>query len=118
MHEIGCKVIRIKLCLRTIPECDARRVLVCLERRTRNNQIFVQERSHYRIGDLRVWTDISIGGRTDLHIVRNRNSTAQRYANEILRPYAVPYVAAISDSSLLMQDNARNRATRLMGKLP
>lgn len=95
-------------------ECDTRRVLVWRERGTRNNPIFVRERSHYRRGGLMVWAGISIGGRTDLHIIRNGNLTAQRYADEILRPHVVPYAAAIGDSFLLMHDNARPHTARLV----
>ncbi|GBN54018.1 hypothetical protein AVEN_256391-1, partial [Araneus ventricosus] len=33
--------------------------------------------------------------------------TAQRYRDDILKPIAVPYAAAIEDESILMEDNAR-----------
>ncbi|GFV54914.1 hypothetical protein TNCV_758641 [Trichonephila clavipes] len=49
-----------------------------------------------------VWTGISTGGRTELHIILNDNLRVQRYADEILRPYVVPY-----NSFLLMLDNGR-----------
>ncbi|GFY11065.1 transposable element Tcb2 transposase [Trichonephila clavipes] len=39
---------------------------------------------------------------------------AQRYANEILRPHIVPYVAAINDFFLLMHDNAKNHTACLV----
>ncbi|GFS50615.1 transposable element Tcb2 transposase [Trichonephila clavipes] len=42
-----------------------------------------------------VWDGISIGRRTDLHIIRNGTLTGRRYADEILRPYVIPYAGAI-----------------------
>ncbi|GFT92175.1 hypothetical protein TNCV_1973061 [Trichonephila clavipes] len=60
------------------------------------------------------WVGISIGGRADLHIIRNGNFMAQRYANEILGPRALPYVVAIGDFCLLMQNNAKPHTTSLV----
>ncbi|GFU62680.1 transposable element Tcb1 transposase [Trichonephila clavipes] len=51
-------------------ECYTRRVLVWRDRGTRNNPAFVRERSQYRRASWMVWGGISIGGRTDLHIIR------------------------------------------------
>ncbi|GFW41574.1 DUF4817 domain-containing protein [Trichonephila clavipes] len=55
---------------------------------------------------LMVSAGIFIGRRTDLHIIRNDNLTAQRYADEILRLHAIPYTAAGDYFFLLMQNNA------------
>ncbi|GFT17092.1 transposable element Tcb2 transposase [Trichonephila clavipes] len=52
-------------------ECDTRHVLVWRDRGTRNNPAFVRERSQYRRAGWMVWGGISIGGRMDLHIIRN-----------------------------------------------
>ncbi|GFW82161.1 transposable element Tcb2 transposase [Trichonephila clavipes] len=52
-------------------ESDTRRVLVWRDRGTRNNPAFVRERSQYRRAGWMLWGGISIGGRTDLHIIRN-----------------------------------------------
>ncbi|GFU46198.1 transposable element Tcb2 transposase [Trichonephila clavipes] len=60
------------------PECDTRRVLVWRDRGTRNNPAFVRERSQYRRAGWMVWGGISIGGRTDLHIIRNGTLTGRR----------------------------------------
>ncbi|GFT05385.1 transposable element Tcb2 transposase [Trichonephila clavipes] len=76
-------------------ECDTRRVLVWRDRGTRNNPAFVRERSQYRRAGWMVWGGISIGGRTDLHIIRNGTLTGRRYADEILRPHVIPYAGAI-----------------------
>ncbi|GFT51513.1 transposable element Tcb2 transposase [Trichonephila clavipes] len=59
-------------------ECDTRRVLVWRDRDTRNNPAFVRERSQYRRAGWMVWGGISIGGRTDLHIIRNGTLTGRR----------------------------------------
>lgn len=95
-------------------ECDTRRVLVWRDRGTRNNPAFVRERSQYRRAGWMVWGGISIGGRTDLHIIRNGTLTARRYADEILRPHVIPYAAAIGDSFVFQQDNARPHTARLV----
>jgi len=54
-----------------------------------------------------VWGGISLGARTDLHIVEGGVLTADRYATEILEEYVVPYAPYIGDRLQLMQDNAR-----------
>ncbi|GFU85972.1 transposable element Tcb2 transposase [Trichonephila clavipes] len=58
-----------------------------------------------------VWGGISIGGRTDLHIIRNGTLTGRRYADEILRPH---YAGAIGDSFVFQDDNARPHRARLV----
>ncbi|GFT92124.1 transposable element Tcb2 transposase [Trichonephila clavipes] len=87
-------------------ECDTRRVLVWRDRDTRNNPAFVRERSQYRRAGWMVWDGINIGGRTDLHIIRNGTLTGRRYADEILRPHVIPYAGAIGDSFVFQDDNA------------
>ncbi|GFV23051.1 transposable element Tcb2 transposase [Trichonephila clavipes] len=57
---------------------------------------------------------ISIGGRTDLHIIRNGTLTSRRYADEILRPHVIPYAGAIGDSFVFQDDNARPHRARLV----
>ncbi|GFS58870.1 transposable element Tcb2 transposase [Trichonephila clavipes] len=59
-------------------ECDTRRVLVWRDRGTRNKPAFVHERSQYRRAGWMVFGGISIGGRTDLHIIRNGTLTGRR----------------------------------------
>ncbi|GFX69842.1 transposable element Tcb2 transposase [Trichonephila clavipes] len=61
-----------------------------------------------------VWGGISIGGRTDLHIIRNGTLTGRRYAGEILRPHVIPYAIAIGDSFVFQDDNARPHRARLV----
>ncbi|GFW14580.1 transposable element Tcb2 transposase [Trichonephila clavipes] len=95
-------------------ECDTRRVLVWRDRGTRNNAAFVRERSQYRSAGWMVWGGISIGGRMDLHIIRNGPLTGRRYADEILRPHVIPYAGAIGDSFVFQDDNAQPHRARLV----
>ncbi|GFW81185.1 transposable element Tcb2 transposase [Trichonephila clavipes] len=95
-------------------ESDTRRVLVWRDRGTRNNPAFVRERSQYRRAGWMVWGGISIGGRMDLHIIRNGTLTGRRYADKILRPYVIPYAVAIGDSFVFQDDNARPHRARLV----
>ncbi|GFW64638.1 transposable element Tcb2 transposase [Trichonephila clavipes] len=95
-------------------ECDTRRVLVWRDRGTRNNPAFVRERSQYRRAGWMVWGGISIGGRMDLHIIRNGTLTDRRYADKILRPHVIPYAGAIGDSFVFQDDNARPHRSRLV----
>ncbi|GFT46373.1 transposable element Tcb2 transposase [Trichonephila clavipes] len=50
----------------------------------------------------------------DLYIIRDRPLTARRYRDEILRPIAVPYAAAIGDDFILMDDNCRPHHANLV----
>ncbi|GFT20335.1 transposable element Tcb2 transposase [Trichonephila clavipes] len=95
-------------------ECDTRRVLVWRDRDTRNNPAFVRERSQYRRAGWMVWSGISIGGRTDLHIIQNGTLTGRRYADEILRPHVIPYAGAIGYSFVFQDDNGRPHRARLV----
>ncbi|GFX36595.1 transposable element Tcb2 transposase [Trichonephila clavipes] len=95
-------------------ECDTRRVLIWRDRGTQNNPAFVSERSQYRRAGWMVWGGISIGGRTDVHIIRNGTLTGRRYADEILRPHVIPYAGAIGDSFVFQDDNARPHRARLV----
>ncbi|GFX43298.1 transposable element Tcb2 transposase [Trichonephila clavipes] len=60
------------------------------------------------------WGGISIGGRTDLQIIRNGTLTGRRYADEILRPHVIPYPGAIGDSFVFQDDNARPHRAHLV----
>ncbi|GFV86573.1 transposable element Tc1 transposase [Trichonephila clavipes] len=91
-------------------ECDTR-FLVWKDRGTRNNPAFVRERSQYRRAGWMIWGGISIGGRTDLHIIRNGTLTGRRYADKILRPHVIPYAG---DSFVFQDDNARPHRARLV----
>ena len=53
-----------------------------------------------------VWAGISYNGCTDLHVFKNGTVNGQRYRDEILVPYVVPYASAVVQEFLLMDDNA------------
>ncbi|GFW62421.1 transposable element Tcb1 transposase [Trichonephila clavipes] len=65
-------------------------------------------------GGVLVYGGISIDGRTDLYIIRDGPLTARRYRYEILRPIVVPYVAAIGDDFIKMDDNSRPHRANLV----
>ncbi|GFU87164.1 transposable element Tcb2 transposase [Trichonephila clavipes] len=71
----------------------------------------VQNQVH---GVVLVYCGISIDGRTYLYIIRDGPLTARRHRNEILRPIVVPYVAAIGDDFILMDDNCRPHRANLV----
>ncbi|GFU68832.1 transposable element Tcb1 transposase [Trichonephila clavipes] len=54
-----------------------------------------------------VWTEISLGYRTDLHIFKRGSVTAVRYRDEVLEPIVRLYAAAVDPTFVLMDDNAR-----------
>ncbi|GFX26284.1 transposable element Tcb2 transposase [Trichonephila clavipes] len=57
---------------------------------------------------------MSIDGRTDIYIIRDGPLTACRYSDKILRPIVVPYVAAIGDDFILMDDNCMSHRANLV----
>ncbi|GFX97189.1 transposable element Tcb2 transposase [Trichonephila clavipes] len=66
-----------------------------------------------------IWRDHGMaspltGAHTDLYIIRDEPLTARKYRDEILRPIAVPYAAAIGDDFLLMDDNCRPNRPNLV----
>ncbi|GBM63790.1 hypothetical protein AVEN_72210-1 [Araneus ventricosus] len=60
-----------------------------------------------RGGGVMVWTGISLGGHTDLHVFHRGTLTGVRYRDEILDPYVRPYAGAIGNDFILMDDNVR-----------
>ncbi|GFU15934.1 transposable element Tcb1 transposase [Trichonephila clavipes] len=54
-----------------------------------------------------VWAGISLGYRTDLHIVKRGSVTAVRYRDEVLEPIVRWYAAAVGPTFVLMDNNAR-----------
>ncbi|GFU18405.1 transposable element Tcb2 transposase [Trichonephila clavipes] len=93
----------------------ARRPLVCVRvtsrhRRDRRERIFIWR----DLAVVLVYCGISTDGRTDLYIIRDGPLTARRYRDEILRPIVVPYIAAIGDDFILMDDNSRPHRANLV----
>ena len=58
-------------------------------------------------GGIMVWTGISLGGHTDLHVFLGGNLSGIRYPDEILDAYVRLYVAAIGTDFILIDGNAR-----------
>ncbi|GFW66029.1 transposable element Tcb2 transposase [Trichonephila clavipes] len=88
-------------------ESDSGRLLIQGERSTRYHQSNTVERRSYRGGGIMVWSGISLGSHTDLHVFQGGTLTVVRYRNKILDPYIHLYAGAIGNDFLLMYDNAR-----------
>ncbi|GFW36665.1 transposable element Tcb2 transposase [Trichonephila clavipes] len=80
----------------------------------RNNHVFMHKSVRFGGGGVLVYGGISIDGRTDLYIIRDRLLTARLYRDEILRPIVFPYAAAIGDDFILMDDNCRPHRANLV----
>ena len=57
-------------------------------------------------------TSISYNGCTDLHVLMNGIVNGQRYRDEILALYVVPYAGAVGQEFILMDDNATAHCAR------
>ncbi|GFX90301.1 transposable element Tc3 transposase [Trichonephila clavipes] len=69
-------------------ESDSGSLLIWRERNTRCHQFNThRERHSYRGGGIMVWTGISLGGDTDLHVFQGGTLTGVRYRDDILDPY-------------------------------
>ncbi|GFX46852.1 transposable element Tcb2 transposase [Trichonephila clavipes] len=97
---------------------DNRRIFIWRDCGSRNNPAFARARVHESVifgsGGVLVYGGISIDGRTDLYIIRDRPLTTRRYSDEILRPIVVPYAAAIGDDFILMDDNCMPHRANLV----
>jgi len=61
-----------------------------------------------------VWGDISMQGRTDLHVLPQGSMTSVKYRNEILDVYIRPYASAVGEDFILMDDNAPPHHARII----
>ncbi|GFU63915.1 transposable element Tcb1 transposase [Trichonephila clavipes] len=93
---------------------DNRRIFIWRDRGSRNNPAFVHESVRFGGGGVLVYGGISIDGRTDLYIFQGGPLTALRYRDKILTLIVVPYIAAIEDDFLLMDDNCRPHHANLV----
>ncbi|GFW76249.1 transposable element Tcb2 transposase [Trichonephila clavipes] len=93
---------------------DNRRIFIWRDRGSRNNPEFVHESVIFGGWGVLVFGGISIDGRTYLYIIRDGPLTARRYRDEILRPIVVPYVVAIGDDFILMDNNCRPHRANLV----
>lgn len=72
------------------------------------------ERVSFHGGSVMVWAGISTEARTDLYVIPRGSLTAERYIEEILQDYVVPYAQFIGPNFILMHDNARPHAARVV----
>ncbi|GFV01424.1 transposable element Tcb2 transposase [Trichonephila clavipes] len=108
IHGVGLYARRPLACVRLTSRHrrDRReRIFIWRDRGSRNNPAFVHESVRFDGGGVLLYGGISIDGHTDLYIIRDGPLTARRYRDEILRPIAVSYAAAIGDDFILMDDN-------------
>ncbi len=92
---------------------DGRR-RVWRQRNDRFRDCCVAEHDRWGSGSVTVWGGISYDGRTDLHVFMEGTVTSQRYRDEILSPYVVPYAGAVGQDFILMDDNATAHRARIV----
>ncbi|GFT57004.1 transposable element Tcb1 transposase [Trichonephila clavipes] len=54
-----------------------------------------------------VWTGVSLGYHTDLHIFKRGSVTAVRYRDDVLEPIVRLYAAVVGSTFVLIDNNAR-----------
>ncbi|MHB9339450.1 IS630 family transposase [Fusobacterium pseudoperiodonticum] len=91
-----------------------RRVRVWRRRGHRFRDYAIAEHDRWGGASLMVWGGISMGGRTELYVMRGQTMNAQRYLDNILRPIVLPYAGAIGPDFVLMDDNARPHRARVV----
>lgn len=94
---------------------DDRRIRVWRREGERFSDACIHESDRFGGPNVMVWGGISLSGRTELVILNEGTVTAQRYIEQVIRPYVVPFAQRIGAEFKLMHDNARAhiaRATR------
>ncbi|GFY03329.1 transposable element Tcb1 transposase [Trichonephila clavipes] len=87
-------------------ELDDKSIRIRRKQGTRNQPQNITEHHAFRGGSIMVWTGISLGYHTDLHIFKRGSVTAVRYPDEVLEPIVRLYAGAIGPIFVLMDDNA------------
>ncbi|GFX05977.1 transposable element Tc3 transposase [Trichonephila clavipes] len=85
---------------------DSHRILIWIERGSRNHLSNIIERDRYGGRDVLVSGGLMLGSRTDLHIFDEGSVNGTRYCNEILLPYVRLFRGAMVLQFLFMDDNA------------
>ncbi|GFW36127.1 transposable element Tcb1 transposase [Trichonephila clavipes] len=88
-------------------EPDNKRIRIWRKQGTHNQPQNITEHHTFRGGSIMVWTGISLGYRTDLHIFKRGSGTAVRYRDEVLEPIVRLHSTAVGPTFVLMDDNAR-----------
>ncbi|GFX62040.1 transposable element Tcb2 transposase [Trichonephila clavipes] len=97
-------------------DSDSVRLISWRVRSPRYHQSNIVERHSYRGGGTMVWAGISLGGHTYLHVFQGGTLTDVRYPDEILGLYVCPYVSAIGNDFILMDDCARTHRVAIVEK--
>ncbi|UYV66459.1 hypothetical protein LAZ67_4001746 [Cordylochernes scorpioides] len=90
---------------------DSRRVRVWRRRGERSNPAAIVERPTVRQRGIMVWAAIAYDSRSPLLRIQG-TMTAQRYADDVLRPVTLPYLQGVPNA-LYQQDNARPHTARI-----
>ncbi|GFT66511.1 transposable element Tcb2 transposase [Trichonephila clavipes] len=85
---------------------DSHRILIWIERGSRNHPSNIIERDRYGGRGVLVWGGIMLGSRTDLHIFDAGSVNGTCYCNDILLPYVRLFRGAMGLQFLFMDDNA------------
>ncbi|GFY18678.1 transposable element Tcb2 transposase [Trichonephila clavipes] len=85
---------------------DSRWVTIWRERGTRFEPRNITERHHFPSRGVMVWAGIMMDGHTDIHFFDTGSMTAQRYRDEVLKPYVRLFRGAVGPDFIFMNDNA------------
>ncbi|GFT00523.1 transposable element Tcb2 transposase [Trichonephila clavipes] len=98
---------------------DSRRVTIWRERGIRFEPRNITERHHFPSRGVMLWTGIMMDGRTCLHFFDTGSVTAQRYRDEVLKPYVRLFRDAFGPDFIFMDDIIRHvtQRCRLMTSL-
>ncbi|GBN06652.1 Transposable element Tcb1 transposase [Araneus ventricosus] len=95
-------------------QSDSRCYLIWREPGTRYHPPNISERDAYGGGSVCVWSGISLGGRTGLHVFPRGTVNTHAYRDDILDAYVRPYAVAIDDDFLVQEHNARPHSPRIV----
>ena len=84
------------------------------QRNERFKDCCVAEHDQFGGGSVLVWAGISFDGRTDLFVMMNGSVNGLRCRVEILAPFVVPYIGAVGQKFILMDDNATAHRARIV----
>jgi transposase len=76
--------------------------------------VCIDERLPFGGGSVMVWAGISSEARTDLVFIQNGSLTAHRYITEGLEDHVMPFMITMGEHGILMHDNARPHAARIV----
>ncbi|CAH1378431.1 unnamed protein product, partial [Tenebrio molitor] len=76
--------------------------------------VCIDERLPFGGGSVMVWAGISAEARTNLVFIQNGSLTAHRYITEVLEDHVMPFMITMGEHGILMHDNARPHAARIV----